>query len=254
MIERHHDAIRLNAVLNHPAVRPWVANDNAGVLDLTATAADPQHYVLLGEHGGCVFIRIEPGVYEVHTQVLPEGRGGWTRQVTEACVRYMFCRTDAYEIVTRVPGGHLAAKTAAEAQGMRLEFERAHGVVFRNHLVGVRIYSFRIQDWVARTAALETTGRWFHERLHDEAERIGAAAEPHEDDPNHNRYVGAAVEMAFGGQYLKAIGFYNRWVVLARHSRSGELQRVTLVRADPLVVKMDLGLLAFRDGDIRIVS
>lgn len=252
MIRRETNAEAVNSVLNHPQVRPWVANGDEP-LDVSAQIADERNHFLFGEHGGVGFLQVIPGVYEAHTQVLPSGRGEWTRALTEACVRHMFTRTDAYEIITRVPAGHYAAKAAAEAQGMRLEFTRPNGVMFRNRIVDCHILSFRVQDWVARTPALAETGQWLHERMESEALRLGIPIETHEPDENHNQYAGAAVEMMFGGQYGKGVGIYNRWVSAARHVRAGKLQHVQLVSTTPPVVRFDIGLMRFHTDDIEVI-
>jgi hypothetical protein len=243
---------RVNAILNHPAVRPWVANGSEP-LDVTAQIANTRNVFLFGEHGGVGFLQSQPGVYEAHTQVLPEGRGEWTREMTEAAVGFMFTCTDAYEITTRIPAGHIAAKAAAEAQGMRFEFTRENGVMFRNRTVDCHVYSFRVQDWVPRGSGLIEMGQWLHRRMDEEAARLGLTIPTHEDDENHNRYVGAAVRMMFGGQWQKAISFYNRWVTLARHARNGELQHVSLVSGNPLIIRFDIGLMRFHPDDIEVI-
>jgi hypothetical protein len=253
MIERATTAAGINAVLNHPDVRPWVANAADGAIDMTPVVADARNFVLMGDHGGCVFLFVQPGLYEVHTQVLPAARGAWTRSMTEASVRYMFTKTDAYEVVTRIPKGHVAAKAAAEVQGMRYEFTRQAGVVFRDRRVDVHIYSFRLQDWVPRGCGLLETGQWLHRRMEQEAQRLAIDTPTHDDDENHNRYVGAAVEMMFGGQVGKAIAFYNRWVTLARQARDGQLQHISLVSLQPLVIQFDIGLMQFHAGDIEVI-
>lgn len=253
MITRETSSDRINAILNHPQVRPWVANGQ-DALDLTEAVSNPGNFLLMGEFGGVMFLKIQYGIYEAHTQVLPDGRGKWTRQLTEACVRYMFTRTDAYEIVTRVPAGHIAAKAAAEAQGMRHEFTRPNGTVFRDRVVDCHVYSFRVQDWVPNAPGVEQTGVWLHERMAAEAARLHIDAPTHDEDANHNRYAGAAIEMAFGGQPVKAVATYNRWVTLARHTRDGKLQHVQLVSVDPLVVRFDLGLMRFHADDIEVIQ
>lgn len=254
MIIRELDANHINQVLNHPEVREWVANDTDGVIDLTPAVSDQRNVLLMGEHGGCFFAQIQAGVYEVHTQVLPSGRGKWTRLLTEACARFMFTQTDAYEIVTRIPQPHVAARTAAQQQGMKLEFTRPGEVVFKNQRCDVDIYSFRLQDWAADARGMYSQGQWLHERMEQEAQRLGITIPTHEPDPNHNQYVGVAIEMAFGGQYLKAVNFYNRWVSLVRSSRSGKLQHISLVCVNPLVIRFDIGLMKFANGDIEVIQ
>lgn len=233
-VERQFEAGRINAVLNDPAVRPWVANGSE-LIDLTAKVSDKNNILLMGEHGGCMFYPLLSGVYEVHTQVTRPGRGDWTARLTDACARWMFTRTPCYEIMTRVPHGHIAARAAAVAAGMRHEFTRPQECRFRDHIVDVHIYSYRIQDWIERADALVDTGREFHDMLHREADRLGVSG-AHADDDNHNRYVGAAVEMIWHGQITKGVNFYNRWAQVSRH------EQIRLMLSDPVTVKIDHGL------------
>lgn len=252
-IWRETNVERINAIVNHPDVRPWIA-DGVGVIDLTAQVADTRNVLLMGEHGGMMFLWAGPGIYECHTQVLPAYRGEWTRRMTEACARYMFTLTDAFEIMTRVPAGHVAAKAATEAGGGKLEFTRPNNTLFRGRMVDCHIYSFRLQDWVPRAEGIEETGQWMHRRMEEEAVRLGIEDPPHDDDPNHNRYLGAAVEMAFGGQPVKACLFYNRWVTAARHMRNGVLQHISIVSTNPMVAKFDIGLMRFHADDIEVIK
>jgi hypothetical protein len=66
------DASRLNALLNDPRVRPWIANGEH-VIDVTPQVSNPTNVFLLGEHGAAM-----PALYEALTAVLPEYRGEWT--------------------------------------------------------------------------------------------------------------------------------------------------------------------------------
>lgn len=233
-VTRQHTADRINAVVNDPSVRPWVANDTSA-LDLTARVADTNNILLMGEHGGCMFYPLMSGIYEVHTQVTRQGRGEWTQRLTEACAHWMFVRTPCYEIMTRVPHGHIAARAAAVAAGMRFDFTRPQECRFRNHLVDVHIYSYRIQDWVGRAASLVEVGRAFHDLLHQEGAGLGVT-DAHPEDDNHNHYVGAVVDMVWHGQVQKAVNFYNRWAQISRR------EPITLLSVSPPTVKIDHGL------------
>jgi hypothetical protein len=129
---------------------------------------------------------------------------------------------------------------------MRFEFTRNEGCKFRGEDVPVDIYAIRIQDWMAKADGLEEMGHFVHRRLHEEAKRLGITNPPHADDPNHNRYLGAAFEMACAGQAVKATLLYNRWAQMARH------RPVELVALDPVTFKMDIGLLKIVRGDIEV--
>lgn len=75
MMQRSFDAARVNDLVNHPSIRPFVGGDGKSVIDLTAAVADRQNIFLLAKHGGFAFTWSAPRTYEVHTFILPEGRG-----------------------------------------------------------------------------------------------------------------------------------------------------------------------------------
>jgi hypothetical protein len=75
VIRRTFDAARVNELVNHPTIRPHVGGDPETELDLTAAVVSRDNVFLLGDHGGFAFIWTAPGTYEVHTFILPEGRG-----------------------------------------------------------------------------------------------------------------------------------------------------------------------------------
>lgn len=88
MLVRSHDAARINAVVNHPEVRPHVGAPDAGDLDVTDLVERPEHWFLMGDHGGFMLSWSAPGVREVHTFVLPEGRGKWAEDARSAMLDY----------------------------------------------------------------------------------------------------------------------------------------------------------------------
>lgn len=89
MIQRSFDAARLNEIVNHPSVRPGVGGDPETILDLSEVIADDKNHILLGEHGGFCCTWSAPGTYEVHTFILPEGRGRYAYQVAKFGMAYM---------------------------------------------------------------------------------------------------------------------------------------------------------------------
>jgi hypothetical protein len=240
-------AARINEIVNDPAVRPWLANDADGVIDMGVALAHPGNVMLLGEHGGCLFFWLGDCRFEVHTFVLPAGRGAWTRAMTEAAFWFMFTRTDCREVLTRVPGPHVAAKAATVAVGMHFQFTEPGGVIFRNRRADLDIYAITLEDWILGAPLLPEAGQWLHNRMAQEAKRLGLTDEPHEDSPAHNRFVGAAFEMARHGQLAKAVGTYNRWAVVVRHAT------IEIASNNPPAVKFDIGLLVIRGDDIEVV-
>lgn len=101
MMQRSFDADRVNELVNDPNIRPFIGGDPTTILDLTAVVADDQNIVLLGEHGGFVFSWSSPFSYEVHTFILPSGRGRWAFSAAKAVLSEM-ARRGARTVWTRV--------------------------------------------------------------------------------------------------------------------------------------------------------
>ena len=104
MIVRSFDADLLNDLVNHPTVRPFVGGDPTVYLDLSALIADDKNYALLGPHGGFFFTWSAPGTYEIHTFILPEGRGPQARDLALEARAYMATQ-GANHLWTRVERG-----------------------------------------------------------------------------------------------------------------------------------------------------
>lgn len=248
IVARSFDAARFNQIINHPSIRPDIAEGH-GIVDAAFQIENRENVFLLGEHGGVLFLRIMIGVYEAHTFVLPEGRGDWSAAMANDGVSWMFVNTGAYDLVTRVPRGHLAAKALALRVGGRFEFATLPGAMFRSQMTPMDTYSLRVQDWWPRAQGFADRGKWVHERMAAEAERLGVSEPAHGDqDMAHFQIVGVCFEMARAGQLIKGVTLYNRWAILARHPT------ISVVSKDPPSIKMDIGTMTLRNGDIEIAA
>lgn len=248
LIERQSDASKLNAIVNHPDIYPWVRGAVEGPLDMAAAIDSEDIVSLLGEHGGVTFHRLMPSIWEAHTAILREGRGEWGVACVRECLKWMFCRTDAMEIMTRCPHGNLPAKALAKAIGGTYEFTNPNGWVMDGKAIPADIYSLRVQDWMRTAPGLEEKGAEFHDRLEKEFARLGLG-DNHTDDANHDRYVGAAYEMFLGGQPHKGAVLYNRFA-----SMSGYLP-IHVVSTEPfLSVNIQSALLVMKGDDFFVVS
>lgn len=240
MLTVQTDAKWANRVLNDPEVRPFVA-DEVGEIDASRWISTPSGLVLGGEFGVFVLFKYFDGCWEVHSAVLREGRGQWAVGAAWTVLHHMFTKTDAAEIITRVPQGHIAAKALSEHVGFRHDFTTPAECVFRGRKVPCHIYSNTIQEWAQKAPGLEQKGRDFHEWLN----RQVTEGTPHDDDPAHNRVVGSAVDMAFSGHIRKAFVWYNRWALAARHPL------ITLVSVEPPQIKFDAGVVTFAPDGVR---
>ncbi len=241
MIRRHTTAHSLNVVVNDPSVYEHVRGVATGRLDLTPVVNNTDNVLLMGEYGGVLFLKHQPGVYEAHTQILPEGRGQWALDTVNECLDWLFTRTDAVDVVTRIPKGNHAARGLALAIHGKPEFRIEQGWVKDNQIVYADIYSLQIQTWMANTPNLEAEGILFHYKLEQEYERLGKEHEPHPVDPVHDRYVGAAVMMARNGQARKGVVFYNRWAGISGYAP------VQVVSDDPVILDIQESLIQVTD-------
>jgi hypothetical protein len=228
MLKRTFDAAAVNTIVNHPAVRPTLGG--AGYLDLTAVVHDTRNYALFGDHGGIVFARMQDAIYEAHTQVLPEGRGAWTLRMTQDALKMMFCGTEAIEILTQVPNGNRPAKILAQVIHGAYEFTNHVGLEVDGKPVATDVYSLTIQRWMKKAPRLIDRGRWFHSHLEGEYTRLDRDIPTHDDDDDHDRYVGVAVEAILAGWPEKGVALYNRWAALAGYAK------INIVSLDPLVL------------------
>lgn len=245
-ISRQTSATHLNSILNHPEVHPGVAL-NAEPLDLTPHIADPNVVALYGEHGGQVYQRLQVGLWEAHSAFVPEGRGEWALAATQQTLKWIFTRTEAVEVITRVPQGNLGARALARAAGLTQDCTLAHGWVRDGKPISADVFSLTVQSWMRSAPDLPTRGKWFHARLNAEFDRLGISEPPHEDDETHDRYVGAACEMVFGGQPEKACVFYNRMAALARW------HPISIVNIDPLAIDIGSAIIMIRGDDIVVI-
>jgi hypothetical protein len=79
-LERTFDRDWINGLVNDPSIRPSVGGDGKSFADLGDVIDNPLHLFLRGCHGGFGLTWSCPRVFEVHTFILPEGRGCWAYQ------------------------------------------------------------------------------------------------------------------------------------------------------------------------------
>ncbi len=237
LCERDMSAERINEIVNSPDLRPFIGDTEVGPLDFSALVANPLNFNLMGEHGGCLFLWSAVGAYEVHTHVLKSGRGAWAFAFAKVASAWMFTRTDCFEITTRIPQPHDAARMLAVKTGMRHEFSRSGPCKFEGQDCGVDIYSVRIQDWAPKNGQ-------FDERSIKFCEKAGI---PH-GDQNLNRYLGIALEMFVRDQPLKGIQWFNRWAFASRFPKA------ILVGVKPTIVKFGQSAAVFRGDDFEVIS
>lgn len=243
MIRRTLDAAFLNSVANHPEVFPWIGAEKE--IDLTDIVSNPANFALVTEYGGWVFVRHDAGTYELHTLILPEGRGRHSLKAWKEAARYMFCRTDAREIVTRVPEHNKGADFAARACGFKERFARVNAFKpLEGPAVNVSFRALTLDDWWPTDTAVADMGHAFHLQI-----EAAKGAPNHPDDDTHDRAVGATCLMVLSGVYRKAVWFYNRWALLAGY------EPIKFLSDAPFLIDIGNGIIVTAiDGRMEIVK
>lgn len=244
MIKRATTADFINKVVNHPAVRPSI-HAAPGPVDLSAVVANPSHVVMEDMYGCMMFFQHVPGLYEIHTMILPEGRGAWAMDFAQQAVEYLFLRTNATEVFTRVPEGNIGAGALARACGAKHEHRTKQQ--FPDREFPVEIMGGRIQDWVRFAPGLIERGQEFHCRLEEKCRAAGIPVKHHEQNDWHDRHVGVAAGMVLGGQPVKAVVFYNRWAAMAL------APPLNVVSAEPLVLDIHDCRLEIQGDDFKVI-
>lgn len=118
MLARSFDADKINAVVNHPAVLPFVGGVEGEELDLSPLVERPEHWFLMDEHGGFMLAWSAPATREVHTFVLPEGRGQWAADRRAEMLDY--ARDNGTRVLwTKIPDELPHVERFARQGGMR---------------------------------------------------------------------------------------------------------------------------------------
>jgi hypothetical protein len=248
ILARTFDPGDVNPILNHPQVLPLITIPGIETIDIAPLITDPRNVFLMAK-GGCIgFCIQEPGLYEVHTNFLPEHRGRNAIRASLAAYRWMFTHTDCMGLQTRVPAFNKVAAWFCTFVGATREFERKAVWPTKDGLVDMSFWSLRYEDWVRKTPALNASGHAFHVRLEAERIRHGVQNPLHADEDCHDRYVGACVEMIYGGQPEKAVVLYNRWAAFAGYGP------IRLVARSPLVIDIADALLQAGDGDFKVIK
>ena len=207
LIERSFDAARANEMANHPSVRRYVS-EAPGLVDISGIIQHPGVVVLVGAFGTLLGVRYEPCGYEAHCWVLPQGSGRWARDFLAAGAKWVFTRTDAFDLTTRIPEGYSAPRALAVRAGTTHEFTTYPGGIWQGRMTPMHTYSLSLNKWAGFAPGF---------------------------DGVHGRYFEIMLEMARQGQLRKAVAFYNRWALLSR------LRTVECVDADPLTLRFDFG-------------
>jgi len=146
MIERTQDAVRINAIANHPAVYSWVAGPARGApIDAAGVVNDPNNIILLGEHGFACFKPVCPHAYEMHAAVLPPGRGRWAYRSAQEAIAWIWENTPAVVLVAALPRENKRAARMAERLGFLFHHTTPAIFPLLDAIVPLDVYALQIK-------------------------------------------------------------------------------------------------------------
>lgn len=247
---RSFDGAEINTIVNDPRIFPLVVPAGSPHLDLAPLIADPRHVLLLDPgRGGFLFVQdAEPGIYEVHTNFLPEFRGKYVVAAAHAAATWMFTHTDAMILQTRIPAFNKAALVAIKWCGFKFWFTRPQVWPTEQGLVDVKFYRRTYEDWIDDGDELVAIGEGFHAKLDAEYERHQRAPHSHPHDEAHDRYVGTAFRTIAAGQIDKAVILYNRW------ARPAGYAPITIASRSPLILDIIDALLLVTGDTFKVIK
>lgn len=244
-VTRTMDPTHLNAVANHPDVRPWLGGK--GELDLSLTLADPQNVALVTDHGGFVCLRKDAGLYDVHSLFLPDRPRRETVDAMRDGLAFMFAETDCVDLVTQVPSNNPAAAGLAALGHFTPRFTQVGVWPAPDGAIDVTWFGLDLWTWTMRAAEPLAAGHIFHAQLEAAKRASGSALVTHADDDTHDRAAGATYLMALAGNAVKAVTFYNRWAVVAGYVP------ITLVSLQPVILDIGDAVMSMRNRELQVL-
>lgn len=247
-VTRIFDASILNEVCNHPKVRPWLGGDLEQPLDLTHIVNSPNNIVLCHDGFYAIYIQVQPGLYEVHTQASAVKPPQDTVASAQATLRWMFTQTNCIEVLTRVPDGNARARRLTASTGFKFDFRVTRGWQVSGNIEECDILSLPLAGWIATDPTLVESGEEFHRQVDEACKAAGVTRSEHPDDANHDRWAGAAFEMVKGGQVGKAVLSYNRWAAM------GGYMPIAPVSLNPLIIHIGDMALRVHDNHLEVLK
>jgi hypothetical protein len=115
---RRFDADRINALANHPEIRPTCGGDGVSPLDFSEFVANPKNHAVVWDRGAFLFHWSAPQTYEAHVMVEPAGRGRAAYRTARAGIDYLLAQ-GAERIWSRVAKGDDRTRHFIVAAGFR---------------------------------------------------------------------------------------------------------------------------------------
>lgn len=136
----------VDRVLRDESVYPWISDDgsvSAGAFTTKPFFYNPSVYVLSPNQWSVfIFLPVNSCCFDVHSNVLPEGRGVKAIVAGKAVLNWMFQETKCLKVITSIPVFNAPAYALARRCGMTPEGKNRKsflhkGVLYDQHMLGI---------------------------------------------------------------------------------------------------------------------
>jgi RimJ/RimL family protein N-acetyltransferase len=149
----HYDMVY--EILTDPSVFDWISDDGSRLSDMDllveAYLSNDRIYVLM-PNDLSVFLAVPTNfvTYEIHTNILPEGRGKMAVLAANECTEWMFRNTPCMKLSTWVPENNRKAKMFALLCGMRVEGNSRLSFLKDGKLQDQFLMGLTREDWLCQ--------------------------------------------------------------------------------------------------------
>lgn len=135
------DTAKINALINHPSIREHTLLGYSGNVDLSPQIQSGEALFFGDEGGGFLMHNKGQGVWEAHTQFLPETDKRGIMTLIGEVKRHMFCKTDCILMTTFVEYSNKPALFLA----LRARFRKNQEI----EMFGKKgdLLTFTVKDW-----------------------------------------------------------------------------------------------------------
>jgi len=192
----------INYVANHPKVHPTAFPNREDEWEDLSTFPKGTIFLRWKDFGVFTLVPMQSNEfhYTVHTMFLPETP---SKEVVQAALEgfyFTFIALDADKLYTSACTSNIPALRLSRAVGWKEDFKRPSHIKKGKE---EHFFSLSAQEWVLSQETFSPLGEQFHKLVEDTTN--------HEDDPIHDKIVGATIAMFQCGNAEKAVCFYNEW-------------------------------------------
>jgi len=150
------DEEKINYILGHESVYPWICDDGCSEnirYELGTLALERREWIILSPNENTIFlfIPVNSVMYDVHTNILPNGRGKLAIKAAKQAMEWMFTGTSCLKLISWVPVFNKAAIKFSLMCGLKKEGNSAKsffkdGNLYDQILFGITKEEFKCQQ------------------------------------------------------------------------------------------------------------